>query len=376
MHSLSTLLPWTEKRIETHEDEIHFSEVMADLVQTHANTISILARGFLEARKYIAPSDVTRFLDEHLRARIGTRLVAEQHLALHFSSKPHMESAEGQEASQLSDSAPQVPFEEESSYIGVIDTRLQPETIIHHCASTVAEICELQYGVRPQITIDGDPSYTFAHIPVHMEYIITELLKNAFRATIESGRERDPIQITIAPLPTSDPSESTGKGVSTKDQGAADEASHRLDHTRGAGTAGITRDPDVRPFEQSTPGVTIRIRDRGGGISPENFPRIWEYSFTTFNDEQASALGGGASGAAGLSGGLGGGMGTDALSAISADGGMAGGGGSSLAGLGYGLPLGRAYAEYFGGGIKVQSMWGWGTDVYLSLRGVGTNKVG
>jgi len=46
-------------------------------------------------------------------------------------------------------------------------------------------------------------------------------------------------------------------------------------------------------------------------------------------------------------------------------------GGSSLAGLGYGLPLGRAYAEYFGGGIAVQSLWGWGTDVYLSLRGVG-----
>ena len=39
--------------------------------------------------------------------------------------------------------------------------------------------------------------------------------------------------------------------------------------------------------------------------------------------------------------------------------------------LGYGLPLGRAYAEYFGGGIAVQSLWGWGTDVYLSLRGVG-----
>ena len=57
----------------------------------------------------------------------------------------------------------------------------------------------------------------------------------------------------------------------------------------------------------------------------------------------------------------------DALNAISG----IGGGGSSLAGLGYGLPLGRAYAEYFGGGIRVQSLEGWGTDVYLSLRGVG-----
>lgn len=41
----------------------------------------------------------------------------------------------------------------------------------------------------------------------------------------------------------------------------------------------------------------------------------------------------------------------------------------------YGLPLGRAYAEYFGGGIAVQSLWGWGTDIYLSLRGVGIDKI-
>jgi hypothetical protein len=58
----------------------------------------------------------------------------------------------------------------------------------------------------------------------------------------------------------------------------------------------------------------------------------------------------------------------DALNAMSGPGGD---GAHSLAGLGYGLPLGRAYAEYFGGGIAVQSLWGWGTDVYLSLRGVG-----
>lgn len=85
------MLPWAEHEIKTLEEEVKFTEVMADLVQTHANTISILARGFLEARKYIQPKDVTRFLDEHLRARIGTRLIAEQHLSLHFSSQPHSE---------------------------------------------------------------------------------------------------------------------------------------------------------------------------------------------------------------------------------------------------------------------------------------------
>lgn len=323
---------------------------MADLVQTHANTISILARGFLEARKYIQPKDVTHFLDEHLRARIGTRLIAEQHLSLHFSSQPHNE---------ITHEADDTP-----GYIGVIDTKLKPATIVEHCANTVGEICELKYGVRPTIVINGEPEYTFAHIPVHLEYIITELLKNAFRATVESGMEREPIEVTIAPLPeltleytgTKAGESPSSKRIENVDQGNVDVASHAFTGLQGGMSS--STDSNILPLKHSTPGVTIRIRDRGGGISPENLEHIWDYSFTTFNDDQASSTLSGGSSHTGM----------DALNAMSGPGGD---GAHSLAGLGYGLPLGRAYAEYFGGGIAVQSLWGWGTDVYLSLRGVG-----
>ena len=335
VHSLSTLLPYSEKRIDSLEEEIQFTGVMADLVQTHANTISILARGFLEARKYISPVEVTNFLDEHLRARIGTRLIAEQHIALHFSSKPHNELAD------------EKIHDHDSSYIGVIDTALRPAEVIRHCEDIVGEICELKYGVRPSIIIDGNPETTIAHIPMHLEYTLTELLKNSFRATIENGKERTPIQVTIAPAPEETPA--TDTGITNHDQGSVDRAS-------GSNKPAVSTSGNIRPLEKSTPGVTIRIRDRGGGISPENYAKLWEYGFTTFNDEQITDKIDGGSQSNG-----------DALNTIS----TLGAGGSSLAGLGYGLPLGRAYAEYFGGGIAVQSLWGWGTDVYLSLRGVG-----
>ncbi|KAF1952343.1 alpha-ketoacid dehydrogenase kinase [Byssothecium circinans] len=344
IHSFSTLLPWAETEIKTLEDEIKFAEVMADLVQTHANTISTLARGFLEARKYISPKDVTRFLDEHLRARIGTRLIAEQHLALHFSSQPHNDIMhEGEE---------EVP-----GFIGVIDTKLKPAKIVQRCEDVVGEICELKYGVRPHVVINGEPEYEFAHVPVHLEYIITELLKNAFRATVESGMEKEAIEVTIAPLPEITAENNGGDGVDARprvknvDQGNADVASGSF--TKNASSPSSYQ---ILPLAHSTPGVTIRIRDRGGGIAPETLPHIWDYSFTTFNDDEAS------NSLAGRQSGM------DALNAISGPGGD---GANSLAGLGYGLPLGRAYAEYFGGGIAVQSLWGWGTDVYLSLRGVG-----
>ncbi|GAB7359122.1 hypothetical protein MBLNU230_g5190t1 [Neophaeotheca triangularis] len=354
VHSLSTLLPYAErsggKRIETLEEEVQFTEVMADLVNTHSNTISILARGFLEARKYIGKAEVTRFLDEHLRARIGTRLIAEQHIALHFSSQAHS-----------SDSQQQQPVQD-SSYIGVIDTALKPANIIRSCEATVGEICELKYGVRPSVEIIGSPETTMAHIPMHLEYVLTELLKNSFRATIEAGMEKEAIQVTIAPAPatgeqtsrSSDKPDGGEQGLAEHTEGVLSSGEHQgaVAGGRSGGGGGV-----IRALDKSTPGVTIRLRDRGGGIAPEVYRDLWEYGFTTFNEDEIHDK---------TSGG-GGGGGMNALDLISGG----AGGGSSLAGLGYGLPLGRAYAEYFGGGIAVQSLWGWGTDVYVSLRGVG-----
>lgn len=315
VHSLNILLPYQEKRITNLEDEVQFTEVMADLVQTHSNTIPILARGFLECRRYISPAQVTKFLDEHLRTRIGTRLIAEQHIALHLSSIPHS-SSNGRTS----------PHNASSTYIGVIDTALRPAEIIKQCESFVSDICELKYGVRPSVIINGETETIFAHVPTHLEYIVTELLKNAFRATVENGQEREPIVITIAASP-----ESSSQNIPTP-----------------------LRGNKYNNFNPSFPGVTIRIRDRGGGISPENLPNIWAYSFTTFgeDDDIRDEIGNGK---------------TNGLNSISGSGGDS----SSLAGLGYGLPLGRAYAQHFGGDVSVQSLWGWGTDVYLKLIGLG-----
>lgn len=45
-----------------------------------------------------------------------------------------------------------------------------------------------------------------------------------------------------------------------------------------------------------------------------------------------------------------------------------------LAGYGYGLPLCRLYARYFGGELQVISMEGYGTDAYLHLSKLGTSE--
>ncbi|PLB37827.1 alpha-ketoacid dehydrogenase kinase family protein [Aspergillus candidus] len=341
LHSLSTLLPYQKRQVTTLEEENQFAEVLADLVDTHSNTIPVLARGFLECRRYIDPAEVTRFLDTHLRARIGTRLIAEQHLALHFASQPDKNGDESARE-QFKGPAP-------SNYIGVIDTALQPARIVRTCEDFVGEICELRYGVRPRVKIDGQESASFAHVPVHIEYILTELLKNAFRAVIECGNEREPIEVTIAAAPDVPaerrplPARSTPQDVVQSDT----DVGIQMDTVVGTADA----NESIKHSAPSSQSITIRIRDRGGGIPPEVVPNIWSYSFTTFAEHEMDSDNGN----------------MDALNTISANSGQL----SSIAGLGYGLPLSRAYAEYFGGSIAVQSLWGWGTDVYLTLQGVG-----
>ncbi|KAK9647648.1 hypothetical protein V6Z96_006651 [Aspergillus fumigatus] len=314
VHSLSTLLPYQQRKVTTLEEENKFADVLADLVHTHSNTIPILARGFLECRKYISAADVTRFLDTHLRARIGTRLIAEQHLALHFASQP-------------------------------------PARIVKVCEDFVGEICELKYGVRPRLKIGGQADATFAHVPVHVEYIITELLKNAFRAVIESGNEREPIEVTIAAAPDV-PTHQVHNvlGIKSNASGIYPDADVGFKMDTVVGTADANE--SIKFSTPSSQSITIRIRDKGGGIPREVLPNIWSYSFTTFSDSNLLEPDNGN---------------LDALNTISASGGQL----SSIAGLGYGLPLSRAYAEYFGGSIAIQSLWGWGTDVYLTLQGVG-----
>ncbi len=85
--------------------------------------------------------------------------------------------------------------------------------------------------------------------------------------------------------------------------------------------------------------ITIKISDEGGGIPRSEIPLVWTYLYTTV--ESTPDLEPGFS-----------------KSDFRAP----------MAGLGYGLPLSRLYARYFGGDLRLISMEGYGTDVYLHLN--------
>lgn len=99
----------------------------------------------------------------------------------------------------------------------------KPARLIQSVSNYVESLCEINYGSSPVVHLNGNVDTAIPYIPVHIEYIIMELIKNAMRATVEHSHrinriEHPEIEVTIA---------------------------------------------------NSDQDITIRIRDEGGGISNE-----------------------------------------------------------------------------------------------------------
>ncbi|KAF5464867.1 pyruvate dehydrogenase (acetyl-transferring) kinase, mitochondrial-like isoform X2 [Juglans microcarpa x Juglans regia] len=90
--------------------------------------------------------------------------------------------------------------------------------------------------------------------------------------------------------------------------------------------------------------VTIKVSDEGGGIARSGLPKIFTYLYSTAKNplDVESDLGT-----------------ADAV---------------TMAGYGYGLPISRLYARYFGGDLQIISMEGYGTDAYLHLSRLGDSQ--
>ena len=69
--------------IHTLEQEREYTALLTRLVEDHLNVVVDLGKGCVESKRYMAVDKLNRFLDQTLQSRIGIRMLAEQHLALH-----------------------------------------------------------------------------------------------------------------------------------------------------------------------------------------------------------------------------------------------------------------------------------------------------
>ncbi|KAK6460279.1 two component sensor [Scheffersomyces coipomensis] len=290
------------------ENETFAKDVLSEFIDVHADTLPSLSKGFNEVIDLINPKQITHFLDNHLKERISMRLIAHQHIQL-------TKALNGE-----------TTYQKGGKYNGVIKILNIPD-VIRKNAELINDIFLLKYDQTVPIQIDTnlypinywsrqDPELAlpteeelqhFPYIEYHLDYILSELFKNSFRAHIENEIE-DPVQITIS----------------------------------------ISKKP--------TSYLELRIRDKGKGIPSKTLNHIFDYSFTTWENNEG-----------------------DSYKTLNVPPGL---GGNIVAGMGYGLPLSKNYVEIFNdtlpdedgvittkGSLSIQSYYGWGTDVYLKTVG-------
>ena len=185
--------------------------------------------------------------------------------------------------------------------------------MIRDAISDAARVCEREYGWAPDVEVVGAEDVQVNFVPNHLHHIIFELMKNSMRAVLEhhgvKNYDAPPIQVVLT--------------------------------------------DDEREF-------AIKISDQGGGIPRKDMHRIWSYLYSTTSTKTAQQLLDSINGQGGPVVDAAAGHPTNAV-------GPEGDGAGPMSGFGYGLPLSRLYASYFGGDLNVVSVEGYGTDSYVFL---------
>lgn len=281
----------------------------------HDATVATMAQGVKEWKNenktILVNSLIQTFLDRFYMSRIGIRMIIGQHIALNMAQI----SPAKQKISAFLNGNNNTGGNnsKKSNYVGVISTDCNVGEIAQDAIETAKYICEEYYGLfeAPEIQlICPRKDIHFMYVPGHLIHMLFETLKNSLRATVEFHGPK--LKAKMA--------EENGVDADSID-------------------INDLKFPPIKVIiSEGSEDIAIKISDEGGGIPRSEVPLIWTYLYTTVSETPT--------------------LSPDHQTSFRAP----------MAGFGYGLPISRLYAQYFGGDLKLISMEGYGTDVYLHLN--------
>eukprot|EP00080_Pristionchus_pacificus_P017851 PDM77871.1 pdhk-2 [Pristionchus pacificus] len=251
-----------------------FNDQLQVILKRHAHVVETMAEGLIELRE----SD-------------GVDIAAERgiqyFLDRFYINRISIRMLQNQHLVVFGNVLPESP-----RHVGCIDPACDVESVVLDAFENAKFLCDRYYLTSPMMKLEmhnmvekGSPINIVA-VPSHLYHIMFELFKNAMRATLEfHGVDDDP--------------------------------------------------PDIKVYVvKGSEDLSIKISDRGGGVSRTVLERLFNYMYSTAPPPPRD--------------------GTQA----------------PLAGYGYGLPLSRLYARYFQGDLFLVSMEGYGTDACIYMKAV------
>ncbi|CDW55685.1 BCDHK Adom3 and HATPase c domain containing prote in [Trichuris trichiura] len=251
-----------------------FSETVRHIYFRHSSVVETVAEGLIDLKSGrgelpIPHRQLQYFLNRFYLMRISNRMLMNQHI-MKFCKLPNFAMHDCDR----------------------IDASCNVEAVIEEAFDAAQFMCDSKYLTAPRMEkffhnalSIGEPIHV-AYSPAHLYHMTFELFKNALRATVEYwGVDKSPFEL-----------------------------------------------PPVKvSFFLGNSDLTIKIRDRGGGVPRGQIEKLFAYHYTTaprpLKDDRCP-----------------------------------------MAGLGYGLPLSRLYAWYFHGDLVLTSYEGHGSDACIYIK--------
>lgn len=307
----------------TKEEDLAFTKILAAAKGRGTNLVPLICGGLQELRATdlgrntlsleTAQEDIKERLDTFFLSRIGIRMLIGQHV-------------------------------ESLDKLGGRVELVNVEDTVKQACARAARLCKKYVGDAPPVEIraTANASASFTYVQSHLHHMVFELVKNSMRATVENHRSSQ-----------------------LKAVGSVNRLTRVMDpHSNLLGFVlpgvdevhGVTIYPDIRKYgrhgklppvqivlSQGHEDLTIKVSDEGGGVPRSHWSKLWYYGYTTSPPYPPQDSYGYHSFRQHFSGG------------------------------GYGLPIARLFARYFGGEVTFTSLEGFGSSAFIQAHRLGTN---
>ncbi|DAZ98652.1 TPA: hypothetical protein N0F65_000847 [Lagenidium giganteum] len=306
----------------TAQQDLQFTEQLRNTKSRGVNLVPLICGGLQElkatehGRKALindsVHEDIQQRLDTFFLSRIGIRMLIGQ----------HVESLE---------------------HIGGRVELVNVEETVKKACDRATMLCEKFLGQAPEVEIRAaaNVSAPFMYVESHLHHMVFELVKNSMRATVEFHES----------------SQQKKEGRLNRLNRVMNPSSRLLGFVLPdvSDISGVTIFPDIRKYGrhgklppvqlvlcQGHEDLTIKVSDLGGGVPRSKWNRLWYYDYTTSPSYPPKDSNHYHSFREHFSGG------------------------------GYGLPIARLFARYFGGEVTFTSLEGYGSSAFIQAHRLGT----
>jgi len=304
---------------------VAFEQQLRSIKKRHSHT-NLLVGGFKQYAQMeeLGEMQINEWLDRFFALRVSANMLISHYLELAAKGTGNLTSLDGGGGLNF--------YKDDNPYQSSVSAMCDPYKIARHAAHVIEKLCTAWYGCSPEIHVShAGIRAPFPFVPRYLFYILSELLKNAVRATVETHRGENGDCST---------SKSSGEMV------------------------------PIQVLVSSSPEMcSIRISDEGGGIPVDALDHIWSYLYTTATPVELPMSRASVDAPTDLRR-----LEMSALPSLHSHS-LADGDEeqsmlmrSPLAGLGCGLPLSRLYARYLGGDVRLHTLPRFGTDVFVYLN--------